>query len=62
MLRPARRIVTGHDAAGRSVVLSDDVSPHTLENPVRPGRGLTDLWRTDARWLRVGAKGCPAPH
>lgn len=48
MLRPARRIVTGHDTAGRSVVLSDDVSPHTLENPVRPGRGLTDLWRTDA--------------
>lgn len=48
MLRPVRRIVTGHDAQGRSIVLSDAVSPHVLENPVRPGRGLTDLWRTDA--------------
>ena len=47
MLRPVRRIVTGHDARGRSIVLSDAVSPHVLENPVRPGRGLTDLWRTD---------------
>ena len=48
MLRPVRRIVTGHDAQGRSIVLSDALSPHVLENPVRPGRGLTDLWRTDA--------------
>jgi naringenin degradation protein FdeH len=47
MLRPVRRIVTGHDARGRSIVLADAVSPHVLENPVRPGRGLTDLWRTD---------------
>ncbi len=48
MLRPVRRIVTGHDDAGKSVVISDQTSPHVLENPVRPGRGLTDLWRTDA--------------
>jgi mannose-6-phosphate isomerase-like protein (cupin superfamily) len=48
MLRPVRRIVTGHDAQGRSIVLSDAPSPHLLENPVRPGRGLTDLWRTEA--------------
>ena len=47
MLKPVRRIVTGHDGAGRSIVLSDATSPHLLENPVRPGRGLTDLWRTD---------------
>ena len=46
MLHPARRIVTGHDADGRAVVLSDEVSPHVLENPARPGRGLTDLWRS----------------
>ena len=47
MLRPVRRIVTGHDDAGKSIVISDQTSPHVLENPVRPGRGLTDLWRTD---------------
>ena len=46
MLRPVRRIVTGHDANGRSVVISDDTSPHIRENPVHPNRGLTDLWRT----------------
>ena len=46
MLRAVRRIVTGHDANGRSVVISDDTSPHIRENPVHPNRGLTDLWRT----------------
>ena len=46
MLRPVRRIVTGHDNSGRSVVVSDETSPHIRENPVHPNRGLTDLWRT----------------
>lgn len=48
MLRPARRIVTGHNAEGKSIVLSDGPSPHVLENPTQQGRGLTDLWRTSA--------------
>ncbi len=48
MLRPVRRIVTGHDSEGNSIVLSDGPSPHVLENPTQQGRGLTDLWRTDA--------------
>jgi mannose-6-phosphate isomerase-like protein (cupin superfamily) len=48
MLRAVRRIVTGHDAEGKSVVLSDAPSPHVLENPDQEGRGLTDLWRTFA--------------
>lgn len=47
MLRQVRRIVTGHDAAGRSVVLSDGIADSILENPTRPGRGLTNLWVTD---------------
>ena len=46
MLRPVRRIVTGHDPAGRSIVLSDGDATALLENPNRPGRGLTDLWVT----------------
>ena len=46
MLRPVRRIVTGHDADGRSIILSDEPSPHLKPNPVNPERGLTDLWRT----------------
>ncbi len=48
MLRPVRRIVTGHDSQGKSIVLSDGPSPHVLENPTQEGRGLTDLWRTNA--------------
>ncbi|MBT4491200.1 MAG: cupin domain-containing protein [Rhodospirillaceae bacterium] len=48
MLRPVRRIVTGHDSAGNSIVLSDGPSSHVLENPTQEGRGLTDLWRTFA--------------
>ncbi len=43
MLKPVRRVVTGHDAAGRSVVMSDDA----LEGPENkdwPGLGMTILW------------------
>ena len=47
MLRPDRRIVTGHNARGRSVVLLDRIATSVLANPLRPGRGLTDLWVTD---------------
>ena len=47
MLKPVRRIVTGHDAQGRSIILSDEVSTHTRPSPVYPNRGLTDLWRTN---------------
>lgn len=48
MLRPVRRIVTGHDDKGKSIILQDGPSPHVLENPTQEGRGLTDLWRSFA--------------
>lgn len=39
-----RRVVTGHDAQGRSVVLSDgDARVHSLG---RPGMSLGDIWAT----------------
>ncbi len=43
---PVRRIVTTDDAAGRSRVLIDGPSPHIAVSG--PGRGLTNLWVTDA--------------
>lgn len=46
MLRPVRRIITGHDAHGNSMIIEDAPSPHVLENSAQEGRGLTDLWRT----------------
>ena len=42
-----RRVVTGHNAAGKSVFVSDAASPHTLELPGMPGLVLTNLWITD---------------
>ena len=45
MLQPVRRIITGHDEHGRSIILSDSISNHTRPSPVYPNRGLTDLWR-----------------
>lgn len=47
MPRPMRRIVTGHDARGRSVFLMDGPSPHVLELPGMPGLALINLWVTD---------------
>ena len=46
MLEPVRRIITGHNENGKSIVIEDTTSPHVLENPTQEGRGLTDLWRT----------------
>jgi quercetin dioxygenase-like cupin family protein len=47
MVRNIRRVVTGHDARGRSVILSDGPSPHVLTLPGRPDFALTNLWVTD---------------
>ena len=44
MIKPIRRIVTGHNAQGRSVIASDGPSPHVLTLPGRPDFALTDLW------------------
>jgi mannose-6-phosphate isomerase-like protein (cupin superfamily) len=46
MLKPIRRIVTGHDAQGQSIIASDAPSPHTLAMVESPAFGLTDLWVT----------------
>ncbi len=33
MARPMRRVITGHNAEGKSVIVSDSPSPHVLEPP-----------------------------
>lgn len=40
-----RRVVTGHDAAGRSVILQDGLSPFVLRTSAT-GPVVTDLWKT----------------
>ncbi len=47
MARAMRRVVTGHDARGKSVILRDEASPHVLEVPGIPGLALVNLWVTD---------------
>ena len=47
MLKPIRRVITGHNAKGKSVILSDAPSPHTLTIPGQPNFGLTNLWITN---------------
>ena len=43
-----RRIVTGHDANGRAIVLEDRLAPNVRMNPLRPGHVSTELWKTQA--------------
>ena len=47
MPRPIRRVITGHDNAGKAVVIADGPAPAVRSNPLRPGHASTDLWKTD---------------
>ncbi len=42
---PIRRVVTGHDAQGRSCFVMDGPAPHTSQR-VPGGTHVTELWRT----------------
>ena len=46
MLKPIRRVISGHDAQGRSIVASDAASPNTIAISESPAFGMTDLWVT----------------
>src|SRR5262252_9948963 len=47
MPKPIRRVVTGHDAAGRSVFVMDGPAPHVYCRS--PGSAVvTELWETQA--------------
>ncbi len=41
-----RRIVTGHDPQGRSMILSDGMSQHVMPIMDQPNFAVTDFWRT----------------
>jgi mannose-6-phosphate isomerase-like protein (cupin superfamily) len=46
MIQRVRRVVTGHDAQGRSIILSDGPATSVKEIPTFPGLALTDFWET----------------
>lgn len=45
-IKRVRRIVTGHNAQGRSVILSDETSPHVMPIMNQPNFAVTDFWKT----------------
>jgi len=47
MLYQARRIVTGHDAKGRSIILFDGPATNLVASKEKPNRGLINFWRTE---------------
>ena len=53
MIWRVRRVLTGHDADGRSTFIADGEAPNVKEMPSFPGLALTDLWET---------KGAPASN
>lgn len=48
MAKRFRRVVTGHDRAGKSIFIADGPAPNVLEMASMPGVALTDLWRTSS--------------
>lgn len=54
-----RRIVTGHDEQGRSMVTEDRTAPSVHTNPQRVGYRLTQLWMTDQTPANVGNEPDP---
>jgi hypothetical protein len=45
-VRRFRRVVTGHDANGQSIVISDAASPHIMPIMDLPNFAVTDFWKT----------------
>jgi mannose-6-phosphate isomerase-like protein (cupin superfamily) len=48
MIWRVRRVLTGHDAGGRSTFIADGLAPNVKEMASMPGLALTDLWETGA--------------
>ena len=47
MAKQIRRLVTGHDANGRAICVSDTAASSILSRASRPGVTLTNLWQTE---------------
>ena len=54
MTRSYRRIVTGHDAGGRSILWQDGPSPNVVE--IMPGLSSHELWQTSAPAENTGSE------
>lgn len=54
-----RRVVTGHDENGKSIVVSDGFAPAIRTSPARPGHYSTEIWRTSGAPAPVGNEPDP---
>ena len=54
MPKPARRVVTGHDESGRSVVLSDGMPPNVRDKGT--GVDFIEIWNTGATPAPISAR------
>ena len=60
MLKAIRRVITGHDERGRSIIASDGPSPNTVSIMAEPAFGMTDLWVTHGAPADNRGTGDPA--
>jgi hypothetical protein len=61
-LKPIRRIVTGHDAKGRAVIIEDAPAKAVRTVPERPGYRAVNVWRTTAAPAPVDAADSAGAH
>lgn len=55
-MHKVRRVVTGHDEQGRSIVVDDGPAPFVHVNPMDPEWCSTDVFRTDGAPARIVAR------
>jgi hypothetical protein len=60
-IRRFRRVVTGHDASGQSIIISDATSPHIMPIMDQPNFAVTDFWMTFATPADNSARTEPDP-
>jgi len=54
-----RRVVTGHDADGKAIIVSDGITPVTFDIPQRPGYSANEVWVTNSMPAIIDAPGEP---
>jgi len=54
-----RRVVTGHDRAGKAIVASDGVTPVVHYAPLRPGYSMNEVWATYSAPATIDPAGEP---
>jgi naringenin degradation protein FdeH len=55
-----RRVVTGHDEAGKAIVVSDGTPPVIIRSEVQTGLSFYEIWNTTEMPARIG-EDCDEP-